>query len=57
MKRLLVHFDADLYLVDDEIPETLDEAHVVQAVQNELGVLGVVVNNADEWFLEGGGAA
>ncbi len=49
MPSVLVRFDAELRLVDDEVPETLNYAAVQQAVQDSLGHMGVVVIDVTEY--------
>lgn len=44
-----VRFDAEIRLVDDEIPETLSYAAVQQAVQNIVGPAGAVVIDVTEY--------
>lgn len=46
---LLVRFDAELRLLDDEVPETLDYASVQQAVQDSIGHAGVIVIDVTEY--------
>lgn len=49
MPSVIVRFDAELRLVDDEVPETLDYASVQQAVQDSIGYAGVVVIDVTEY--------
>ena len=46
---VLVRFDAELRLVDDEVPPTLDYASIQQAVQDSIGFTGVVVIDVTEF--------
>ncbi len=46
---VLVRFEAELRLIDDEVPETLNYATVQQAVQDSLGFTGVVVIDVSEY--------
>lgn len=46
---VLVRFEAELRLVDDEVPETLSYATVQQAVQDSIGYAGVVVIDVSEY--------
>lgn len=46
---VLVRFDAELRLVDDEVPETLDYASIQQAVQDSIGFTGVIVIDVTEY--------
>lgn len=46
---VLVRFEAELCLVDDEVPETLDYTSVQQAVQDSIGYSGVVVIDVTEY--------
>ena len=49
MPSVLVRFDAELRLVDDEFPEHLDYATVQQAVQDAIGFTGVIVIDVTEY--------
>jgi len=49
MPSVLVRFDAELRLVDDEVPETLDYASIQQAVQDSIGFTGVIVIDVTEY--------
>lgn len=40
---LVVRFEAEIRLLDDECPETLNFAAIRQAVQDEIGHVGVIV--------------
>lgn len=49
MPSVLVRFDAELRLLDDEVPETLNYATVQQALQDSLGFTGVVIIDVTEY--------
>lgn len=49
MPSVLVRFEAELRLVDDEVPEMLNYASVEQAVQDAIGYAGVVVLDVSEY--------
>ena len=44
-----VSFDADLRLVGDEVPATLDADSLAQAVQDSIGYSGVKVSEVFDW--------
>ena len=46
---VLVRFDAELRLFDDEVPETLSYATIQQAVQDSIGYAGVKVIDVTEY--------
>lgn len=50
---VLVRFDAELRLLDDECPETLNYATVEQAVQDMIGHTGALVIDVTEYVEEG----
>lgn len=49
---VIVRFDAEIRLLDDETPETLDYASITQAVQDVIGHTGATIIEATEWTEE-----
>lgn len=46
---VVVRFDAEVRLIDGEVPETLDYATLAQAVQDAIGHTGASVIEVTEW--------
>jgi len=51
-RRVRVSFDAEVLLIGDEVPETLDSSTLAQAVQDTTGYTGISVVAATFWTVE-----